>query len=48
MFTAHGYDSNPLDKLNSENGLRMRHPSGRETGLLMNNTKQHNFLSAVK
>lgn len=43
-----GYNSNPLDKLSSENGLRMRHPFGRKTDLLMNYTKEHSFLSALK
>lgn len=38
-LTMQGYNSKPFDKMSSENGLRMRHPSGRETGLLMNNTK---------
>lgn len=43
-----GYNSNSLDKLSSEHGLRMRHPSGKEAGLLMNYSKEHTFLSALK
>lgn len=48
MFSMQGYNSKPLDKMNSENELRMRHPSGRETGPFMNNTKQCPFLIALK